>query len=229
MRPLEDVLPMATILKSKGIECSHYPLFKPHFLPLPPLKNPQALIITSKNAIRALKEYESLKKIPLYVVGDNTAELARQTGFVNISSASGTSQELINLIIKKAERDKGILWHLSGEMVKGNIVESLKSAGFEAKRQIVYRIEDLIDFPSSLYEKLKNGTISHLLFCSPRTTTCFINLLKKNKIEKSSCHMISLCLSEDIGEKALGLKWKKLWVSPKPTIKDLMGYFDEEK
>lgn len=229
MRPLEDALPMATFLESKGIKFSHYPLFKPHFIPLPPLIRPQALIITSKNAIRALKEYEYLKKIPLYVIGDKTAELAKQTGFVNIESASGTSQELTNLIMKKADRDKGILWHLSGERVKGNMIEPLNIAGFEVKREIVYSIEDATDLPSSLCLQLKNQIISHVIFCSPRTTTIFINLLKKKKIEMSTCQMISLCLSQDIGETALGLNWKKLWISPRPTINELMGYFDEEK
>ena len=229
MRPLEDALPMATILESKGIKFSHYPLFTPHFLPLSPLKNPQALIITSKNAIRALEGYEDLKKMPLYAVGDKTAELAKQKGFLNVSSASGTSQELIKLMIKTGQPDKGIFWHLSGQKVKGNIVESLKIAGFEAKRQIVYSLEDITDLPSSLYNELKNKMISHVIFCSSRTTTVFMSLLKKNKLEKKACQMISLCLSQDIGEKALGLTWKKLWISPKPTMNDLMGYFNEKK
>lgn len=229
IRPLEDALPMTIFLESKGIKFSHYPLFKPHFLPLPPLTSPQALIITSKNAIRAVKEYEYLKKIPLYVVGDKTAELAKQAGFVNIESASGTNQELMNLIMKKAKRDKGILWHLSGEKVKGNMIELLNTAGFQAKREIVYSIEDAKDLPSSLCLQLKNQIISHVIFCSSRTTTVFINLLKKTMIEKSTCQMISLCLSEDIGKIALSLNWKKLWISPKPNINELMGYFDEEK
>ena len=279
MRPLEDALPMAKTLRAKGIEISHHPIFQLHFLPLPLLKNPQALIITSKNAIRALlqqpfdsthsvsfprrresieylfcsnrlldprlrgddnfnrqldsvrvvEQYDELKKIPLYVVGDKTAELAKQTGFLNVSSASGTSQELIQLMIKTAQRDKGMLWHLSGEKVKGNIVESLETAGFEAKRQIVYSIEDAMDLPPSLDDELKNQTISHVIFCSPRTTTVFVNLLKKKKLEKMTCQMICLCLSQDIGEKALSLKWKKLWISPRPNMNDLMGYFDEEK
>lgn len=229
MRPLEDALPMASFLESKGIKCSHYPLFRAQFFPIPPLMRPQALIISSKNAIRALKGREELKKVPLYVVGDKTAELAKQTGFVNISNASGTSQELIDLIMKTAERDKGTLWHLSGEKIKGNMIEHLNIAGFKAKRQIVYSIEDVKELPSSLCMQLKNQVFSHVIFCSPRITNVFINLLKKKKIEKSTCQMISLCLSQDIGENALGLKWKKLWISPKPTINDLMRYFDEEK
>lgn len=228
IRSLDDVLPMDMLLKSKGIEVSHYPLFKLRLLPIPPLDHPHALIVTSKNAVRALKTHEELKKIPLYVVGDKTAELAIQSGFLNVRSASGTSVDLIQLIVETEQRNKGTLWHLSGEMVKGDITKSLIAAGFEAKRQIVYDIEDATDLPPSLVIDLKNNIISHVLFCSPRTTSVFINLLKKEKLEKNACQMDCLCLSEDIEKKASSLKWRKLWVSPYPNINDLIGYFDEK-
>ena len=272
IRPLEDALSMALELKAKGIESSHCPLFQPQFLPLPPLENSQALIITSKNGIRALvqkpfefthsvsfprkqesikpldprlggddnlnKQYdggsvpeahEALKKIPLYAVGDKTAEFAKQLGFVNVLSASGTSAELLALIIKTAAPHKGILWHLPGREVKGDIVESLKIAGFEAKRQIVYEIEDVTELPSSLCSDLRNQKFSHVIFCSPRTTNIFVTLLKKLALEKSSCKMNALCLSQEIGKKASSLNWKKLWISPRPNMNDLMRYFNEER
>lgn len=229
IRPLEDALPMALELKSKGIESSHYPLFNPRFLPLSPLENPQAFIITSKNGIRALEGLENLKKIPLYVVGDKTAELAKQLGFLNVLSAAGTSSELLVLISKTAHPHNGILWHLSGRKVKGDIVESLKIAGFEAQRRIVYEIEDVTDLPSSLYTDLTNQKFSHVIFCSPRTTNIFVNLLKKINLEIVSCQMSALCLSQEIGKKALSLNWKKLWISPRPNVNDLMRYFNEER
>lgn len=229
IRASEDALPMKRVLKAKGLEVSHYPLFKPQFFPIPPLKNPQSLIITSKNAIRALKESDTLKKIPLYTVGDKTAELAKEFGFSDVVSASGTSDHLIHMILAREPRNQGILWHLSGEDVKGNIIESLKCAGFDAKRHIIYRIEDATDIPSSLCTELESQAITHAIFCSPRTTSVFINLLKKQKLEKNACHIISLCLSEDIKRKALGLKWKEIWTSPHPNLNDLMGYFDEER
>lgn len=227
IRSQEDVLSMEMKLKAKGLEVSHYPLFKPQFFPIPLLKDPQAFIITSKNAIRALKGSDHLKKIPLYTVGDKTADLAKDFGFLDVTSASGTSDDLIQLILQRVPRNQGVLWHLSGEDVKGNIIESLNCEGFEAKRQIVYRIEDVTDFPPSLCTELKRQFITHVIFCSPRTTSMFINLLKKQKLEKKACHITSLCLSKDIKEKASGLQWKEIWVSPNPNINDLMGYFDE--
>jgi len=229
MRPLEDAIPMEKYLSSKGVSCCLYPLFKPHFFPISPLKNPQALIITSKNAIRSLEKYEELKEIPLYAVGDKTAELAKQKGFLNVSTGSGTGEELIKLIIEKTQRNAGILWHLGGEKKKGNIVESLKKAGFQAEEQIVYSIEDATDFPLPLYKELENHAISHVTFCSPRTTAIFLDLLKQKKLEKITPYMTCLCLSQEVAEKASALSWEKIWISPRPQVIDLMGYFDEKR
>ena len=87
IRPQHDAFSVAEALESKGIKACSYPLFEPIFLPLPTLKNPQALIITSKNALRSLEGHEEFKKITLYVVGDQTAHLACQMGFSKIKNA----------------------------------------------------------------------------------------------------------------------------------------------
>lgn len=228
IRPLIDALPVAQSLKAKGIVSHLYPLFKPCALSFPPLETPQALIITSKNALRAIEGYEDLKKFPLYVVGDQTAQLAQALGFSTVISASGTSQDLTQLILRQAHPKSGILWHLSGEMIKEDIVQKLQAAGLRAKRQIVYRIEGVEDLPPALLSDLQTQKISHVLFFSSQTTFFFVNLLKTHQLEKAACHLTALCLSQDVAEKARPLKWKKIWISPRPTLQSMIGYFDEK-
>lgn len=229
IRSQEDGRPMVEALKAQGIEVSHHPLFHPFFLPVPLLINPQALIITSKNAIRALEGREDLKHLTLYTVGDKTAELARDMGFVNVLSASGTTQELLQCVVEKADQNRGILYHLSGEIIKGDMVDMLRQIGFQAQRHIVYRIEDAVNLPTDLCAKLKADTISHVIFCSPRTTITFTKFLKESRLENITCPMTALCLSQEVAEKAASLQWKKVWISTQPTIKKLMGYFNEER
>ena len=185
IRPMEEALPLSKILKSKGVKSLLHPLFEPRFLFLPLLKTPQALIITSKNALRAIQGHENLKNVPLYVVGDQTAQLAQDMGFARVTMASGTSQELTKLILNHAHREKGILWHLSGEVVKGNIIKELRAEGFKAERHITYYIKDAEKLPSSLLSDLQNQKISHVMFFSPRTTTIFVNLMNKNNLERA--------------------------------------------
>lgn len=228
IRPLQDALPLARILKAKGLQPRLYPLFKPHFLPLPPLTNIQGLIITSKNALRAVRKHHDLMAIPLYVVGDETARLARLIGFTHVLSASGTSQDLINLILQHAHREGGIFWHLSGESIRGRILKSLRDIGFQAERHIVYQIKDSKDIPPSLCVELQNQHISYAFFFSPRTTKVFANLLKKRGLEKVTRQMTSLCLSKEVAKEAMAFEWKKIWVSPQPTLESLIGYFNEK-
>ncbi|MBP6951526.1 MAG: uroporphyrinogen-III synthase [Alphaproteobacteria bacterium] len=229
IRSQEEAYTLAKDIQSKGIESVHHPLFTARFFPIPPLKAPQALIITSKNALRALKGIDDLKNIPLYGVGNQTALFAQQLGFSNVMSASGTSKELLALILKKADPSKGVMYHLSGKIIKGDLVEKLRAAGFKAKRHIVYQIEDYEELPAALLSNLKNHQISHVMFFSPRTTELFVNLLSKYKIEKEACIMTALCVSHSVAEKARLLQWAKIWVSLQPTIQSMAGYFDEEQ
>ncbi len=228
IRQREEAIPLAKALREKGVEPCLCPLFTPHFLPFSPLENPQGLIITSKNALRALEGRREVRDMPLYVVGDQTAGLAKSMGFSTVFSASGTSQELASLILQKASRAQGTLWHLSGDVVRGNIVDTLQREGFDAKRRIIYRLKASDDLPSSLVEDLRNQRISHVLFFSPRTTTLFVDLLKKKGLEKTTVQMTALCLSQNVVKKALSLDWRKVWVSTTPTAQEMIGYFNEK-
>jgi len=228
IRQREEALSLAKALTEKGVEPYLCPLFKPCFFSLPPLENPQGLIITSKNALRALEDQEEFKCLPLYVVGDETAQFAKSIGFKTVLSASGTSQELLSLILRKASPNKGLLWHLSGDVIRENIVDVLQTKGFHAKRHIVYRLKEVDELPLSLIDDLQHQKISHVLFFSPRTTEVFINLLEKSGLEITTSFMTSLCLSQNVVEKALRLDWKKVWVSPQPTLQDMIGYFNEK-
>lgn len=234
IRPREESLALSRILEKRGIKTSTYPLFKPHFLPLPTLTNPQALIITSKNALRALsnetKEVREgyppdLRKFPLYTVGDQTAFFAKKMGFHTVLSASGTSQDLLSLILEKADPQRGTLWHLSGTRIKKDIVGTLRKNGFQSQRHCIYYLEAEKELPEPLLKDLQIQKISHILFFSPHTTWIFGKLLKKYKLEDTTKTMVALCLSQDVGEKAQALPWKKMWVSPKPAQESLLGYF----
>ena len=229
IRSLEDALPLVQTLKEKGIESAVHPLYEPRFHPLPSLENPQAFIITSKNAVRAIEGDSSLKSIPLYVVGDQTAEFAKSKGFKTIYSASGTSEELLPLILENTHRDRGILWHLSGEIIKKDISAYLQAHGFSAKRQVVYEIESPQILPDGLYFELQEKNISHVLFFSPHTTVIFATLLKKSGLENITAYLNALCLSADIAREAQKLAWTNIWISPQPTTESLIGYFHEKK
>lgn len=229
MRSHSDALPLAQALRLKGVETVSHPLFEPRFCSLPLLKNPQALLITSKNALRAIEAQENLKRIRLYVVGDQTAKLAQDLGFSEVISASGASQELQELILSKACPENGVLYHLSGKVIKSDIVKILQNEGFKAERHIVYRLKDIDHLPKSLIDDFLHNQISHVMLFSSRTTRLFGALLRKYRIEKVTNLMTAVCFSQNIAQEAEQLSWGKIWISPRPNLQSMLEYFDDER
>lgn len=229
IRPPREAESLANSLKLKNIKSTLHPLFKPHFLPLPPLNTSQAFIVTSQNAVYALEGHETLKDIPVYGVGEQTASVAKRLGFRTVICGAGTSQDLAHFVLSNAHPERGPLVHLSGEKVTGRIVETLRENGFEAHRKIIYKIVDLSNLPDPLIKDLINKTLTHVMFFSSRTTDVFVNLIKKHGLEETVLHMTSLCLSKNVAEQAMELTWKNVWISPKPTAADMIGHFDEKK
>ena len=228
IRQTEESAALAERLLSKGVMCSLHPLITPHPLLIQPLHNPQALIITSKNALRALGIPSPFRHLPLYVVGDQTAAFARQLGYTIIHNASGTVIDLIALIQKTASKTQGILWHLSGDIIRGNPAAALKEKGFEAERRIVYTIETVQSFPPLLKRELKENHFTEVIFFSPRTASIFMSLLDKAGLNTVTHKMTALCLSQNVLQRVTSFTWAKVWASPKPTIDEMMRYFDEE-
>jgi len=227
IRPLNEAQHLSDLLNSKNVKSTLYPLFKPNYIPLPSLEKPQAFIITSINALQVLEDRDDLKSVPLYVVGAYTASHAKKIGFTNVFATEETSHELIRNIEALANRDKGQLIYLSGEKVTGRMVETLTENGFNAKRQIVYKIEDATDLPIPLVKDLKDKTLSHVMFFSSRTTSVFVNLLRDNGLSSMTSKMVSLCFSQNVAKQAEELVWDKIWISPKPNIQAMIRYFDD--
>lgn len=227
-RPLEDTQAIVETLQSKEIEVSLYPLFKVTFLPAPPIKDPQALLITSKNALRALEGKNELTKVPLLTVGDETAEYARRMGFTSVKSAGGTSKDLLSLALKTYNPTEGSLWYLSGKKIKEDIASSLNAQGVQAEHAIVYDIQDPHEIPSGLREELKADKITHILFFSPRTARVIGGFLREGSFHEALSKVSSLCLSQDVAKEISNMPWKDLWISPRPNVKNLLGYFNDQ-
>ena len=88
-RPEPDASREAEALAARGHEAVLAPLLNIEFARDVPvdLAGAQALIVTSRNALRALssrRELEDARKLPLYAVGEATSRAARELGFTTV-------------------------------------------------------------------------------------------------------------------------------------------------
>src|SRR5687768_1512277 len=141
-RPEPDAKLQAERLMELGHETLLAPLLRIEFLPHVPLEldDVDALIVTSRNALRALEAHpqrgEALQH-PLYAVGDATAELARALGFSDIAAGPGTGEALAKLINAGSQKGASFL-HLSGETVAFDLKAALDTEGFDVRQPILY-------------------------------------------------------------------------------------------
>ena len=92
-RPGEDGEALAKALEEIGIDTDREPLMSVKIVKGDhvELGGVQAVLLTSSNGVRALAERSPRRDIPVFAVGDATAETARGHGFKQVHSASGAA------------------------------------------------------------------------------------------------------------------------------------------
>ena len=118
-------------------------------VPLAPPVLPEGveLILTSRNAVRALVASgvgPRARGRPAWCVGEATAWAAREAGLVPVAAGEGPTGTADALVARIAERGPGApLMHLRGEHARGEVAARLRAAGLDAREAVVYRQEAL--------------------------------------------------------------------------------------
>lgn len=145
-------------------------------------KNVQAILVTSSNAPRLTKFCPEAFAIPVYAVGDATANAAREIGFEDVISAGGDASALAVLVADRLKKENGALLHLRGTEVAGDVTGFLNSCGFETRAQIVYETVDCAEFKEKLPEILAQNS-GFVLFHSPKGAQRFAAVARDAKLE----------------------------------------------
>ena len=90
-------------LAARGHDPVIAPLLRVRALPLDaPVPDHAALAFTSRNAVAVWSGLSADRGLPVFCVGDATAEAARAAGFLRVQSASGDAADLAALIRREA-------------------------------------------------------------------------------------------------------------------------------
>ncbi len=145
-RPLEDARRQAERLAALGHEAVLAPLLT--IEPVPgvalPLEGAQALIVTSRNALRALAAHPARDRalaLPLIAVGEATAREAEGLGFKSVTVGEGTAESLLPLIAERFDAGNGPLVHLAGETLAYDLKGALEAKGFKLHQPVLYRAQ----------------------------------------------------------------------------------------
>ena len=218
-RPGTDGEALMAQLTDQGYEGLHEPLLLVNLLAGPDIDTHglQAYLATSSNGVRALFNRNPNMSIPLYAVGEASANTARELGFTQVHSAEGDVDALATLAKDMLDPKNGALYHAAGSVQAGLLKETLETAGFECRRDILYKSEPAKSFSPEAIAGIKNGKIETVLLYSPRTAETFVKLLRKARLVRAAKHLTLICLSHAVAEKAAELSWQERLVAKAPT------------
>jgi uroporphyrinogen-III synthase len=97
-----------------------------------------AIAFTSLNGVGAFPATEAAKALPVFVVGDTTAEAARAAGFGEVRSAAGDGAALAALIATVRAPDQGAVLVARAREAAFDLEGALAAAGIVARTAIVY-------------------------------------------------------------------------------------------
>ena len=205
-RPQADGERTATALRARGHEVLVAPLMRVETIAANLAGAWGAVIVTSANAPSALAydpARDALIKLPLFAVGQRSAEAARQAGFINVTSAGGDVRDLVSTLMGQHANIKAPLLYLAGEDRATDLVGELSTHGIAAEMRIVYRAV-AAPFPSALIEALKAGQVDVVMHFSRRSAENYLAGAKKAGIGGPALAVRHLCLSPKVAKPLAG-------------------------
>ena len=205
-RPRADSERTATVLHARGHEVLVAPLMKVEAVAADLSGTWAAVIVTSANApgaIAANPAHSALTKLPVYAVGQRSAEAAREAGFVEVTSAGGDVRDLVRTLVAQRADAKAPLLYLAGEDRAADLIGELSARGIAAEMRIVYRAVTA-PFPPALIAALKAGEVDAVLHFSKRSADNYLAGAEQAGIAGPALAVRHFCLSTQVAEPLAG-------------------------
>ncbi|QBY02395.1 uroporphyrinogen-III synthase [Rhodophyticola sp. CCM32] len=149
-----------------------------------------ALIFTSENGVRRFADMSDRRDLPVFCVGDHTAEVAQAAG-LQARSAGGTAAELVALV--QAAHTGGRVLHIHGRHTRGDVAGLLSAAGLEARGVATYE-QRACARPAAFDGTLSRGRPVIAPLFSPRSADLFVKAMGQTR----TARLVLPCLSQPV-------------------------------
>lgn len=224
-RPLDESEALAEDLRALSHSCLIEPMLTvtPVAGAMPDLAGVQAVLLTSANGARALAPHPVARDLPILTVGASTAEAARAAGFDNVESAGGDVVMLADLVRRRLRPQDGMLLHVAGTAVAGDLAGDLNRDGFVLRRSVLYRADTASALSPACVDALKAGTLDGALFFSPRSAATFVDLVRTAGLDTYLSGLAMYALSPAVARAAATCRWGATFVAERPEKSALLA------
>ena len=186
---------------------------------LPPLSDIDGLVMTSANAMIDAIDWNAYAHIPLYVVGEATAEKAQLYGLHNIQHISHTVAALKPMVHGLCSQGKKLLY-LRGKHIASDLDYGDESRWAEV---ITYSAEPCAVIPPDVVESLRAGEVGYIAFFSARSARIFLDLIVVYNLIDQIKNIKALCLSEAVLKCVQPFFDQRVYVSKAPDTDAMLN------
>ena len=158
-----------------------------------------AMVATSGHALATLDSNwpgpEARRLMPLLLVGQRTAAIAREHGFFGPSVVAASTTELA-VAIPDLSRPMRRLVYIAGRDRKPDLENALALLGRTLEVVETYRAREVEGLEPPVVEAMRAGRIEGALHFSRRSASLFVELARRDDCEVG--RLTHFCLSEDV-------------------------------
>jgi uroporphyrinogen-III synthase len=200
-RPEPDAARTAAVLRARGHSVVIAPLMR-----IEPLASAAigpgpwaAVLVTSANAAHATGGHAKradLIRLPVFAVGDRTAQAMRMLGCANVISAGGNAGDLATIVAAHLNPPARLLY-LAGEQRSGDLGGELRAKGFTVEIVAIYRAATVDILPPEAAAALAHG-IDGVLHFSRRSAEAYVEAARAAHLLESALRPAHFCLSAQV-------------------------------
>jgi uroporphyrinogen-III synthase len=200
-RPASEAVRTAGRLLAAG----HEPVLAPVMVvratgKAPPAGRFDAVLITSGRAVAdeaaASLGALDLDVVPLFAVGPQTAEAARQAGFRDVRIAGGDAAALLDLMGLTLPRPARLLY-ITGQDRKPTLEAGLAAAGYALSVHETYAAEAVAAWPAAVLDEIATQRLAACLHYSRRSAALALHLAEAAGLAEAFLGLVQACLSSD--------------------------------
>ena len=215
-RPRSESEALAVVLRNLG----HQVLIEP-MLTIQPIED--AAVDLADAAALLLTSANGRRELPVLAVGAATAAAAREAGFTDVATAGGDVVALAALVRQRFRPNDGVLVHVVGSAVAGDLAGDLCGDGYQVRRSVLYGAETTAQLSAPCRAALAAGEIDGVLFFSPRSAATFVKLLLCDGLGEV-CRDVDLYgLSAAVAEAGAKLPWRRQNIAAMPRQDELLA------
>jgi uroporphyrinogen-III synthase len=233
-RPEADAQRTAAALRAQGHDVFVAPLIR-----IEPIADAKigagpwaAILITSANAAQAVAAQAiaadlgvtQLRALPVFAVGQRSAQAMAEAGFADVTSADGNVDDLARRVAERIKPAAALLY-LAGEERSGDLAGDLGARGFAVETAVIYRALAVTGLPRAAADALSDG-IDGVLHFSRRSAEAYVNAARATGVLASALKPIHFCLSAQVAEPLAQAGAATIRVAERPTEAALFALID---